>query len=89
MVKLHKRVKLYVQYKRDIDGMWYKRAFFGEKTDLDISRILTEMFKMDIPLTSPIRVIQPNWAGTGETVTLVDYQPFHAIWTNQWHLDKE
>lgn len=88
MVKLHKRVKMYVWYKRHNDGMWFNRAMFGEKTDLDISRILTDVFKTGVPLNSPIRVTQPNWAGTGIETVLVEYHPFRAIWTNSAHVDK-
>lgn len=86
MVSLDKRVKMYVLYKMDTDGRTYTRAYFGEKNDSDISRILSDLFKRNVPLNSPIQVIQPNWAGTGETVTLVDYQPFQSIWTNPLHV---
>lgn len=88
MVSLDKSVKLYVTYKRDVDGMTYKRAFFAKKNDKDISRIVNEVFKMDIPLNSPMQVIQPNWAGTDKSVILVDYVPFHSIWTNKDHVRK-
>jgi len=83
-----KTVKLYVYYKRYSDGIVHKRAFFAKKNDSDISRVLTEAFKLDIPLDSPIWIEQPNWAGTGKSVLLVDYRPFETIWTNKDHVRK-
>jgi hypothetical protein len=86
MVSLEKTVKLYAKFKRYIDGDWHIRAYWAKKTDSDISRVLEDLFKRDIPLNSPIQVIQPNWAGTGIDVVLVDYDPFQTIYTNRNHV---
>lgn len=88
MVSLEKTVKMYLRFKRYDDGIWHTKAFRGKKTDADIARILTEAFKMDIPLGSPMTLEQRNWAGTYETVILVDYQPFRTIWINRDHIHK-
>lgn len=87
MVSLDKRVKVQV-WAKDGYGEWIIKEFSAEKNDSDISRILGEVFKLDIPVSSPIYVIQPNWAGTGEDVNLVEYHPFESIYTNTTHVRK-
>ena len=72
-------VEMQVWYKDPLEGEWVVRLIMGEKTESDIARIVGESFEWDIPIFSPMYIVQDI---EGDPVTLVEYLPFQSIFVN-------